>query len=407
MTAGSRNPKKGPSRRPKDRARPRASSRKLPAVRTGTRSAKPASPPQERRIIPLNSLYFYLTEGCNLACRHCWIAPKFQSGEAVYPCLPFDSIQDIVAQAKPLGLSGIKLTGGEPLLHPDIFRILQLARREEVSCTIETNGLLCTKQLAEEIAKCPGRFVSVSLDGSDAETNEWVRGVPGSFEAALRGIRNLVEANIQPQIILTVMRRNRHQVESIVRLAESVGASSVKYNVMMPCARGEEMFKRGEALSLAELVELGRWVENELSAKTKLRLIFHHPAAFKPLGRMYGQEGDGCSRCGIFGILGVLANGSYALCGIGEQVPELIFGHASKDRLADVWQKNPILNEIRQGLPGKLEGVCGQCLMKALCLGSCIAQNYYSRKNLFAPFWYCDEALRLGLFPASRLLKNS
>jgi SynChlorMet cassette radical SAM/SPASM protein ScmF len=376
-------------------------------VKKETAAAGPEAAPQERRFHPLNSLYFYLTEGCNLACRHCWIAPKFQSGEVVYSHLPFDMIQDIVHQAKPLGLTSIKLTGGEPLLHPDIVRILQFARAEQVGCTIETNGILCTRELAEEIAQCPGRFVSVSLDGADAETNEWVRGVPGSFEAACQGIKNLVQAGVQPQIILTVMRRNRHQIESIVRLAESLGAGSLKYNVLMPCARGEDMFHRGEALSLPELIELGRWVENELAARTKLRLIFHHPAAFKPLGRMYGQDGDGCSRCGIFGILGVLADGSYALCGIGQQVPELIFGQAAKDRLEDVWLNNPILKEIRQGLPGKLEGVCGECVMKDLCLGSCIAQNYYSQKKLFAPFWYCEEAYKLGLFPSSRLLKKN
>ncbi len=362
---------------------------------------------EERRFIPLDTLYFYLTEGCNLACRHCWISPKFQSGEVVYSHLPLEMIEDIVRQARPLGLTGIKLTGGEPLLHPDIVPILRFAQSENLGCTLETNGVLCTRELAAEIAKCPAHFVSVSLDGADAETNEWVRGVPGSFEAALRGIRNLVETGIRPQIILTVMRRNKHHVEAIIRLAESLGAGSVKYNVMMPCARGEDMFLRGEALSLPELIEMGTRVEKEFAAKTPLKLIFHHPAAFKPLGRMYGQDGDGCSRCGIFTILGVLSDGSYALCGIGQEVPELIFGNAAKDRLEDVWLKNPVLLEIREGLPQKLEGVCGECLMKDLCLGSCIAQNYYSRKKLFAPFWYCDEAFKMGLFPASRLKKKN
>ena len=397
MTVQVRSPKKGVSRAPKSKA-------------SGTRTA-PRNPSEKEQVrsfpYPLNALYFYLTQGCNLACRHCWIAPKFQSGENVYPSLPFETFQDIVRQAKPLGLSGVKLTGGEPLLHPDIVSILRFAQAERLGCTIETNGVLCTKELAAEIASCPAHFVSVSLDGADAETNEWVRGVPGCFEAAVQGIRNLVEVGIHPQIILTVMRRNKHHVEPIIRLAESLGASSVKYNVMMPCARGEDMFHRGEALSLPELLELGRRVENELAANTKLRLIFHHPVAFRPLGRMYGQAGDGCSQCGIFTILGVLADGSYALCGIGQQVPELVFGHAAKDRLEDVWLKNPILQDIREGLPQKLEGVCGQCLMKDRCLGSCIAQNYYGQKNLFAPFWYCDEALKLGMFPASRLLKKN
>ncbi|MBM3296417.1 MAG: SynChlorMet cassette radical SAM/SPASM protein ScmF [Candidatus Aminicenantes bacterium] len=354
---------------------------------------------------PLSSLYFYLTEGCNLACRHCWLAPKLQQGEKVYPMFDTGLLPHILRQAKPLGLRGVKLTGGEPLMHPDISAILASLRSEDLECTVETNGVLCTPGLARELAGQKGRFVSVSLDGADAEVNDWVRGIPGSFEAAVRGVRNLVEAGLRPQIILTVMKKNRHQIEPIVRLAEELGAGSVKFNVLMPTARGEDMHKRGEALSIEDLVALGRWVETDLSSRTRLRLIYHHPPVFRPLGRMYGRDRDGCSRCGIFSILGVLADGSYALCGIGETVPELIFGHAGRDRLEEVWNGHPVLDEIRSGLPGRLRGVCGDCLMKSSCLGSCVAQNYYSSRDLFSPFWYCEQAFAKGLFPISRLAR--
>jgi radical SAM protein with 4Fe4S-binding SPASM domain len=99
-----------------------------------------------------------------------------------------------------------------------------------------------------------------------------------------------------------------------------------------------------------------------------------------------------------------MASGSYALCGIGEHVPELVFGHASKDPLAEVWKDNPVLREIRDGMPRRLGGICGECLMRGVCLGSCIAQNYYRDRDLWAPFWFCEEAERLGLFPESRRL---
>jgi radical SAM protein with 4Fe4S-binding SPASM domain len=117
---------------------------------------------------------------------------------------------------------------------------------------------------------------------------------------------------------------------------------------------------------------------------------------------MFGDNGEGCSVCGILGILGVLGNGSYALCGIGATVPDLIFGHAARDRLRDVWEKTSILVELRDGLPGRLGGICGKCLMNARCLGTCIAQNYYRRKNIWTPFWYCEEAYSKELFPVSR-----
>ena len=357
----------------------------------------------EGRTYPLNQIYFYLTEGCNLRCRHCWIAPKYQSETNQYPALDLDLFKSIVEQAKPLGLTGVKFTGGEPLLHPQINEILEYIQTENLSMTLETNGVLCTAALAAKMAACKETFVSVSLDGADSGTHEWVRGVEGCFEAVLRGMRNLVEVGLRPQVIMTIMRHNKEQMEAVVRLAEKSGAGSLKFNIVQPTARGEKLHKSGEALSIEELVELGRWVETTLSDSSPLPLYFSHPAAFRPLGKMLSENGDGCGVCGILGILGVLADGSYALCGIGETVPDLVFGHGATDSLKHVWHNTPVLLEIRQGLPRCLEGICGDCLMREICLGSCIAQNYYSSKSIWAPFWFCQEAQKLGLFPETRL----
>jgi len=351
---------------------------------------------------PLGSIYFYLTEGCNLRCRHCWIEPKFQTETRQHAVLDPALFRDIIGQAKPMGLTAVKLTGGEPFLHPRIGEIIEMVRDESLQLTLETNGVLCTPDLAAKVAACKGVFVSVSLDGADAATHEWVRGVDGCFEASLAGIRNLVAAGIRPQVIMSVMRRNHDQIEAVVRLAESLGASSVKFNLVQPTARGAKLHEAGETLSIEELLRLGAWVENQLSRRTNLPLHYSHPAAFRPLGRMYGSDGSGCGACSIFSIIGVLADGSYALCGIGETVQELIFGHAAKDRLEDVWNGTPVLRDIREGLPRRLTGVCGECVMKSVCLGSCVAQNYYRSKNLWAGFWFCEEAACAGLFPETR-----
>jgi SynChlorMet cassette radical SAM/SPASM protein ScmF len=351
---------------------------------------------------PLNQIYFYLTEGCNLRCRHCWINPKYQATGKSYPVLAFELCRHIVDQAKPLGLTGVKLTGGEPLLHPDIIGILDYLRAEEIGVTIETNGVLCSPEIAAAIARSKSPFVSVSLDGADAETHEWVRGVAGSFEGALAGVRNLVEVGLKPQLIMSVMKRNSRHIESVVRLAESLGAGSVKFNIVQPTARGERMQEAGESLNIQELTELGRWVENTLSKEASLRLSYGHPQAFQPLSSMFGQNGSGCGVCRILNIVGVLSDGTYAMCGIGAAVPELTYGHAERDELADVWNHASVLLELRAGLPDKLEGICGNCLMKKICLGSCIAQNYYRNRNLWAPFWYCEEARETGVFPETR-----
>ncbi len=356
----------------------------------------------ERAVPKLGTIYFYLTEGCNLRCRHCWIEPPHQSAKKHYLALDPTLFRDILGQARPLGLTSVKLTGGEPLMHPRIGEVLEILRDEKLRYSVETNGVLCTPDLALDLVQSGLSHISVSLDGADAQTHEWVRGVEGCFEAALQGVRNLVAAGIRPQVIMTLMRRNVDQIEAVVRLAESLGASSVKFNIVQPTARGVKMHQAGETLSIREIVNLGTRVENELASATRLPLYYSHPVAFRPMGKMFGRDGAGCGICGINGILGVLSNGAYALCGIGETVPELVFGHALKDSLTDVWRCNPVLREIREGLPRRLGGICGECLMKGVCLGSCIAQNYYRSRDLWAANWYCEEAHREGLFPESR-----
>ena len=64
------------------------------------------------------------------------------------------------------------MTGGEPLLHPQIQEMLEFIRTEDLRLTVETNGVLCTPELTAKMAACKNPFVSVSLDGSDAETLE-------------------------------------------------------------------------------------------------------------------------------------------------------------------------------------------------------------------------------------------
>jgi SynChlorMet cassette radical SAM/SPASM protein ScmF len=193
----------------------------------------------------------------------------------------------------------------------------------------------------------------------------------------------------------------------MLRLAETLGASSIKYNILQPMARGEKMHNAGEAIDIEELIKLGKWVEEELSHSTKLRLHYSHPLAFRSLENMFGKSGDGCSVCGIFHILGVLSDGTYALCGIGETIPEFIFGNASKDRIEDIWNNSPVLKELRKGLPEHLKGICQDCLMKHGCIGNCVAQNYYMSKDLLAPFWYCEEAEKRNLFPETRKIPKN
>jgi SynChlorMet cassette radical SAM/SPASM protein ScmF len=350
---------------------------------------------------PLAQLYCYLSEGCNLACAHCWLSPRHDP-DARAAFLPLALLRSIIAEAKPLGLTGVKLTGGEPLLHPDIHAILDLLHAEQLELTMETNATLCTPELAANIARQCNPYISVSLDAALPKTHDRLRGVPGAFELTIQAIRTLVAHQIPTQIIMSLMRDNVGQMQEMVELASGLGVESLKFNLVQPIGRGKSLHTAGRSLTTAELISLARRVETELAPRARIRLYFDCPPAFKTLQGIASGR-DGCGVCGIFSILGVLATGQYSLCGIGSQVPELVFGQAGKDHLADVWFRTPLLRKIRQGLPGQLTGICGRCLMKNLCLGSCLAQNYYRAKSIWAPFWLCAEAEESGLFPASRL----
>lgn len=354
--------------------------------------------------VPLDQIYFYLTEGCNLACRHCWLAPPLQTVNRKYPILPVRLFKKAIYEAMPLGLNGIKLTGGEPLLHPDIKEIFSIIRENNLGLSMETNGFLCSMEIAKEIAESPNRFVSVSIDGSDNITHDKIRGVEGSFEKAVNAVKNLVKTGTTTQVIMSLMLDNRHQVESMATLSRDLGAESLKINIVQPIARGKSLLEKEESLKINEIIELGKHVESNLSSNNDFRVEFDYPLAFHPLSHL---ANNGSGTCNIFNIIGVIATGEYALCGIGNHIPELVFGRIDKVELKNVWINNPVLNEIRNGIPERLEGVCADCLMKQICLGSCIALTYYRTKRLWSPFWFCEQAYRQGLFPGTRLVSES
>jgi SynChlorMet cassette radical SAM/SPASM protein ScmF len=346
----------------------------------------------------LNALYCFITRGCNLRCRHCYTGARHRADEMCRQAIDVSLFRDVVSQAKRLGVSYVKLSGGEPLLHPRIGEILEIAGRERIDVVLSTNGVLCTPSLVKELSRVRLRGVSVSLDGADAETHEWVRREEGCFAKALRGIRTLAEAGISPSIGTVVLRRNIRQVKAVVDLAESLGASSVTFNLPQPTGRGAAMLDDGEFPEICDLIELDGFVQ-ELSRTTPLALSYTLPPAFKPLG---GIAGRGYGACGLLGVLGVLSDGSLGLCGAAEEMPELIFGHAGRDDLETVWRQAPLLRELREGLPDRFRGICGECLMRNICQGRCIAQNYYRCRDLWAPYWFCEEAEREGLFPETR-----
>lgn len=355
-------------------------------------------------VPPLNAFYLYLTTGCNLACRHCWITPTFVKGKpSPGDCLDLNLLKLAVAEAKPLGLTQAKLTGGEPTLHPQFVEIVDFLTAEGLQLTMETNGTLIDADLARHLKNATTMwFISVSLDGKQAETHDGFRNVSGAFDAALRGLDNLVEAGYRPQVIMSPYRGNINELDDVVKLAVEHGAGSVKFNPVMPSGRGIVMHEKGDALGYEEVLSLVRYVRDDLQSRTTISLHISIPPALETLRDLL-RDANGNASCHVRHILGILGTGAMAICGIGRNVPELCFGYLGQNNLRETWCIHPTLVQLRRDLENDFPGICGDCVHARRCLTHCVAQNYLDSGNLVAPAALCLSAEQRGQFPVGRL----
>jgi len=350
-------------------------------------------------VPPLTSLYLYIAGSCNLACRHCWIEPDFQAGKSEGKFIQLEHVDKAIRQAKPLGLCTAKLTGGEPTLHPRFREIVDLIDSHDIRMNMETNGILIDNDMARFLkSKKHFSFASVSVDGANATTHEWLRGVEGSFDQAVSGIRALTEAGFRPQMICTLHKKNVDELQDIVNLAHDLGCGSIKFNHVQHIGRGDH-FAAEYGFSVRELIDLFHHVEKDIQPEKQIKIHFDIPMAFYPIKKFFSPGG----RCHILNILGILSNGDMSICGIGVAIPELVFGNLGHDDLQKVWTQSEKLAELRRLIPDQFEGVCDRCLHKFQCLGSCIAHNYFQHHKFNAPYFFCRQALDQGLFPATRL----
>ena len=374
-----------------------------------TTDARPPGLPEG--VPPLRAFYLYMSNSCNLACRHCWITPHYVDGVPdPGEVIDVDALREAVAEAKTLGLSSAKLTGGEPLLHPRFREIADLLTAEGLSMNMETNGTLLTAELARHLKdETNVTFISVSIDGADAETHDAFRRVEGAFDAALRGLDHLAQAGYEnSQVIMAVHHGNRDQIEDVVRLAVAHGAGSVKINPVTNTGRGATMYERGEGLDFDERMELAHWVYTELRPRLQeeglpIGLVHNTPLALMPIGEMM-RRGGNTGDCGVRTILGVLGTGEIALCGIGRTIPELTYGRLGEDSIREIWLNHPTILELRRVLDDvdSFPGICGECNLAKRCRTGCVAQNYIDGRRLVWPDPLCAEAARRGVFPATR-----
>lgn len=354
-------------------------------------------------VPPLRSFYLYLVTGCNLACRHCWITPTFyKSKPAAGDVMDYDILEGLIIEGKKMGLGAAKLTGGEPTLHPRFRDIADMLTKHGIHFNMETNGTLMTQELANHLRQNTNlNFVSVSIDGSSAASHDYFRAVPGAFDSAWRGVDYLVKAGFPVQVIMCPYEGNYKEIDDVVRQAVEHGAGSVKFNPVTNAGRGGSMQKRGETFGSEEIMALARYIRGELQDRTPIPLMIGLPPVFSNIQDLLRLEGVAGS-CGVHGILGLLGSGEMALCGIGRNVPDMVFGIMGKSSLRDVWVNNNVLKGLREAMAKPFPGICGDCIHAQNCLTHCAAHNFLDYGELIHPAKLCQDLYEAGNFPESR-----
>ncbi|NYT01810.1 MAG: radical SAM protein [Methanosarcinales archaeon] len=310
-----------------------------------------------------------VTGACNLACSYCRASATGLPDQGELSTKEALAFLDQVSVLQPM----IILSGGEPLLRGDIFRLASHAAASGIRVSLATNGTFLTPKMAKRISACGIARVSVSLDGATAGINDATRG-EGSFDAALRGI-SCLKGKVGFQINMTLTRRNEHQVAQMLDLAEELGAKAVHFFFMVPTGRGrdEEMIspQRQEEILCAISREMAvRDLEIQVTCAPQMARM---QAEDEQLHRGQREERDrgrrrsgGC--LGGIGFAFVSRSGDVYPCGY---LPAKA-GNIREQSFQDIWEDSPVLKALRER---ELKGRCGDCGYRKIC-GGCRARAY-------------------------------
>jgi len=272
-------------------------------------------------IAPPAAFEFYLTDICNLRCRHCNIWSK----AITKPMLPFEIIRDLFRQAWRLGVRSVGYTGGEPTLHRDFRRVIQLGHALGFRQHVTTNAIGMSKSLAEEMARSC-RTVGVSVDGVGPVFEEIRR---TKWSLVDRGLRILIDAGADVSLGLVVTAKNIDNVREVMAYADSFGIPLG----LQPYNKGGVVMPDGLMLSDADLAlrpEQGVLLDSLLSEN--MSRDQDHEAYYRELFG-YAMHDQKRTNCYIsFDKFVVEANGDVRPCHVFPVV-----GNIQSESLEAIW----------------------------------------------------------------------
>ena len=164
-----------------------------------------------------------ITNECNLACLHC--IEESGPGKAFADELGRDEALAVIDQLMDNDVPYLSFSGGEPMLHPQFFAMVERVTSRGAELKIETNGHYLTPDNCARLKELEVKAVQVSLDGAAAATFNRMR-VRGEFDRTVDGLRNLRDAGLTIEINFSPALFNLHEVDAVLDLAYELGAYS-------------------------------------------------------------------------------------------------------------------------------------------------------------------------------------
>ena len=335
-----------------------------------------------------------LTRSCNLFCAHCRgsATPDTYHYElTTVEC--FRLVDQILEVGRPI----IILTGGEPLIRPDVLEIARYASNRGLRVVMGTNGTLITEEIASQLKEVPVSRLGISLDFPVAELQDDFRGQAGAFDAVMKGIANAQRVGVDIQINSTITRLNVDYLDELLALALEVGAVAFHPFMLVPTGRGKGL--ESEELSPERYEQTLHWIYDKqvelgdriffkpTDAPHYLRVMKQRQKQERLLNREVATGHNpvntitrGCL-AGI-GFCFVSYQGKVKGCGY----LNLEVGDIRKERFAQIWADSPLFRRLRD--LSNLKGKCSVCEYKRIC-GGCRARAYEATGDCLEAEPYC------------------
>ncbi len=316
-----------------------------------------------------------LTERCNLHCAHCYLDASRRSGSGSGSGsgseeLSRDECLRVIDELAALNPHLVLiLTGGEPLLHPHLEEIVERAAAVGMTPVLGSNGTALRREKAERLRDAGLRGVGVSLDSTDPELHDRLRGMPGAWQRSVDGLRVLREVGLPFVIQPSIFSWNRHEIDALARLALELGAQTVNFYFLVCTGRGQQMTDisaEDYETALGEIGELQRELAGQIMLNAKCaphqKRIVHQRDANSPFAAGYA---GGCPAATHYFRIG--PRGEVSPC---PYIPSR--GASIRQRsVPEIWGDDAQMSELRNR--SALGGRCGACEYRDLC-GGCRAR---------------------------------